>query len=118
MSYFDGFVTPVWPGKREEYRTMAEKTAAMFVEHGALQVVEGFADDVPHGKQTDFWRAVEAVDEEGLVLSWVVWPSKEVRDAGWAKVMEDPRMKSLGELPFDGKRLIYGGFETIVDVKG
>ena len=117
MSYVDGFVAPVYPGKREEYREMCAKAGAVFVEHGALHVVEAFGDDVAHGKVTDFYRAVQAEEGEDLVFSWIFWPSKETRDAGWKTAMEDERMKGMDMALFDGKRMIYGGFETIYDSK-
>jgi uncharacterized protein YbaA (DUF1428 family) len=117
MTYIDGFLAPVFPGRREDYATMATQTAALFIEHGALQVVEAFGDDVPEGKMTDMWRAVAGDKEggEGLVFSWIVWPSKEARNAGWEKVMADERMKPPADMPFDTKRIIYGGFETLLD---
>jgi uncharacterized protein YbaA (DUF1428 family) len=77
--------------------------------------MECWGDDVPDGKVTDFKRAVNAEGSENIVFSWVVWPSKEVRDAGQKKVMDDPRMKPTGDVPFDMKRMIFGGFEPIVD---
>jgi uncharacterized protein YbaA (DUF1428 family) len=116
MAYIDGFVIPVAPGKKEAYREMAAKAAPIFQEHGALQIVETWEDDVPDGKLTDFRRAVQAQPGEGIVFSWIVWPSREARDEGNKKAMEDPRMQPLGEeMPFDGKRMIFGGFMPIVD---
>lgn len=114
MSYIDGFIAPVHTN-REAYRAFAAKAAPIFKEHGATRVVEGWGDDVPHGKQTDFYRAVDAGDGENVVFSWIEWPDKATRDAGMKKVMEDPRMPPGGDMPFDGKRLIFGGFATIVD---
>ncbi|MEZ4458176.1 MAG: DUF1428 domain-containing protein [bacterium] len=115
MSYVDGFVAAVPKANREKYLEHASAVAAIFKDHGALQVVENWSDDVPQGKVTSFWLAVQAKDDENVVLSWVLWQSKEARDAGWAKVMEDPRMATQ-EMPLDGKRLIYGGFQTILEV--
>jgi uncharacterized protein YbaA (DUF1428 family) len=117
MSYVDGFVIPVPVDKREAYRAIAATAAPIFCEHGALQVVECWGDDIPDGKVTDFRRSVNAEVGESVVFSWIVWPSKAVRDAGNAKVMADPRMQMGGvdAMPFDGKRMIIGGFETIVD---
>jgi uncharacterized protein YbaA (DUF1428 family) len=119
MSYVDGFVIPVPNGKKEAYRKMAELAAPLFKEHGALQVVECWGDDVPDGKTTDFKRAVKAEEGENVVFSWIVWPSKEVRDAGNKKVMEDERLKQFGpdSMPFDGKRMIMGGFSILLDSK-
>jgi uncharacterized protein YbaA (DUF1428 family) len=115
MTYIDGFVLPVFSGKRDAYKVTATAAAPIFLEHGALQVVESLSDDVPHGKVTDFYRAVAAEDGETIAFSWIVWPSKDARDAGMAKVVDDPRMQSLGEMPFDMRRMIVGGFEVVLD---
>jgi len=116
MAYIDGFVAPVLPGKREGYVEMAREAAKIFLEHGAIQVVETLSDDVPHGELTDFYRAVAAKDDETINFSWIVWPSKAVRDAGMAKVMADERMKpGAKEMPFDMQRIIFGGFEVVLD---
>ncbi|WP_116091158.1 DUF1428 domain-containing protein [Sphingomonas crusticola] len=115
MAYIDGFVVPILPGKRDAYRETAMAAAPIFLEHGALQVVESIGDDVPHGKVTDFYRAVSAEEGELVNFSWILWPSKATRNAGMAKVMADDRMKNLGEMPFDMKRMIFGGFEVILD---
>lgn len=117
MSYVDGLVVPVRADKREEYRKLAEKTAAVFTDHGALRVVECWGDDVPRGKSTDFWRAVEAEDGENIAFSWVEWPSKAVRDEGMKKVMADPRMQMGPSDVMNGKRMIFGGFERILEQK-
>ena len=114
MTYIDGFVIPVPAGKREAYRKLAAKAAPIFREHGALEIVECWGDDVPHGKVTDFYRAVDAQENETVVFSWIVWPSREVRDAGNKKVMEDSRMQPGPDVPFDMKRLIFGGFTPIL----
>jgi uncharacterized protein YbaA (DUF1428 family) len=115
MSYIDGFVAAVPTANREAYRRHAEAAAAVFKEHGATQVVECWGDDVPDGKVTSFPLAVQRQADETVVFSWLVWPSKSARDAGMAKVMADPRMKpDVNPMPFDGKRLIYGGFQMIV----
>ena len=114
--YADGFLVPVPEGNRDAYRAMAEKAAAVFREHGAVRVVEAWEDDVKDGKVTDFRRAVKAQEGDKIVFSWVEWPSKEARVEGWKKVMEDPRMQPGQEpMPFDGPRMIYGGFSPIVD---
>lgn len=119
MNYIDGFVTPVLAGKKDDYLAHAKFVAAIFKEYGALRVVECWGDDVPEGKLTSFPIAVQRVDTEVVVFSWIEWPSKDVRDAGWQKVMADPRMAAFEQdMPFDGKRLIYGGFQMVLDVNG
>jgi len=115
MGYTDGFVVPVSEGNKDAYRAMAEKAAPIFQEHGATRVVEAWGDDLREGKVTDFRRAVKAEDGENVVFSWVEWPSKEARVEGWKKIMEDPRMKPEGDMPFDGKRMFWGGFAPILD---
>jgi len=116
MSYIDGFVAAVPTANRDAYRRHAEAAAIVFKEHGAIKVVECWGDDVPDGKITSFPLAVQRKADETVVFSWLVWPSKAVRDAGMAKVMADPRMKpDVNPMPFDGKRLIYGGFEVLFE---
>lgn len=114
MSYVDGYVIPVLTSKKEDYRRMANLAAVVFRDKGATDIVECWADDVPDGKVTDFKRAVNATAEETVVFSWIVWPSKEVRDVGMKEAMEDPRMADLKDMPVDGKRMIFGGFAPIV----
>lgn len=115
MTYIDGFVVPVAKSRKDEYRKAAAKAGAIFKECGALKVVECWGDDVPHGKLTDFYGAVRAEPDETVVFSWVIWPSKAVRDEASKKLMADTRMKA-DEMPFDGKRLIYGGFEPLLEI--
>lgn len=115
-AYTDGYLVPVPKANREAYRAVAQHAAKVFREHGALRVVEAWGDDVPEGKVTDYRRAVKASDDETVVFSFVEWPSREARVEGWKKIEADERMKPEGDMPFDGKRMIYGGFETIVDV--
>ena len=116
MPYVDGFVLAVPTANREAYEKMAREGAAIFIEYGATRVVECVGDDVPHGKQTDFYMAVKATPDETVWFSWIEWPSKAVRDAGMEKVMKDPRMQpETMQMPFDGKRMIYGGFVAQVD---
>lgn len=116
MAYVDGFVAAVPKEQREAFRRHVTDAAVVFRDHGALRIVECWGDDVPHGKLTDFYRAVEAQADETVVFSWVEWPSKAVRDEGMAKIMADPRMKpDANPMPFDGKRLIYGGFVPVLD---
>ena len=114
--YSDGYLVPVPNANKEAYRDMARKAATVFKDHGALRVVEAWGDDVPDGKVTDYKGAVKAEEGENVVFSFVEWPSKQVRDAGWKAVMEDERMKTPpADMPFDGKRMIYGGFQPILD---
>jgi uncharacterized protein YbaA (DUF1428 family) len=116
MKYVDGFVVAVPAANKEAYREMAAKAAPLFKEFGALRVVECWADDVPDGNVTDFRMAVQAQEDEEVVFSWIEYPSQDVRDAANQKLMSDPRMKALGdEMPFDGKRMIFGGFVPILD---
>lgn len=115
MAYIEGFVIPVAPGKKEAYREMAATAAPIFQEYGALQVIEAWEDDVADGTLTDFRRAVQAQPGERIVFSWIVWPSRQARDEGNKKVMADPRIAPTGEMPFDTKRMIIGGFMPIVE---
>ncbi|WP_227340467.1 DUF1428 domain-containing protein [Sphingopyxis sp. P8] len=116
MGYTDGYLVPVSAANKQAYRTLAEKMAPLFLEFGATRVVECWADDVPTGEVTDFARAVHSTGDEIAVFSWVEWPDKAARVAGWAKMMADNRMQGESEpAPFDGKRMIYGGFAPIVE---
>jgi len=117
MNYIDGFVAPVPVANREAYREIATMYAGLFKEHGALSVVECWGDDVPEGKVTSFPMAVRREAGETVVFSWVTWPSRATRDAGWKTLMADSRMQP-GRHPevFDGQRLIYGGFEVLLNV--
>jgi len=115
MDYIDGFVAAVPTANRERFRKHAQEAAAIFKECGALRVVECWGDDVPQGKLTSFPIAVQCKEDETVVFSWIVWPSRHVRNAGMKKVMDDQRLKPE-TMPFDGKRMIYGGFQVVVDV--
>jgi uncharacterized protein YbaA (DUF1428 family) len=115
MSYVDGFVIPVPSAKKAAYREMAVKAADVFKEYGATRIVECWGDDVPDGKVTDFKGAVKAESGESIVFSWIVWPSKAIRDAANEKMKSDPRMQMTADMPFDGKRMIYGGFDVLLD---
>jgi uncharacterized protein YbaA (DUF1428 family) len=118
-SYVQGFIVPVPAAKREDYRKMAEDAWTMFKGYGALRVVEAWDDDVPDGKLTDFRRAVKATPDEKIVFAFMEWPSREVCDAAWKKMTEDEQMKpSEGtEMPFDMKRMVYGGFTRVVTLE-
>jgi uncharacterized protein YbaA (DUF1428 family) len=110
-------VLAVPTAKREAYRQLAETAAAVFKDHGALGVVECWGDDVPEGKLTSFPMAVKAEADETVVFSWIAWPSRAARDEGMRRAMEDPRMgQDPASMPFDSKRMIFGGFEAIVQV--
>ena len=115
MTYVNGFIAPVRHDRKDAYLAMASKTAPIFREYGALQVVEAWGNDLPRGTTTDFFMAVKAEDGENVVFSWIVWPSKEAAEAAWQKLMADPRMRPDGDMPFDGKRMFWGGFDTILD---
>lgn len=115
MNYIDGFVAAVPTANRAAYLRHAQMAAAVFKEHGALAVVECWGDDVPEGKLTSFPMAVQRKDDETVVFSWITWPSRAARDAGMEKAMKDQRLQpGTNPMPFDGKRLIYGGFEVLL----
>jgi uncharacterized protein YbaA (DUF1428 family) len=117
MPYVDGFVAAVPTANKEKFRKHALESAAVFKEHGALKVVECWGDDVPEGQVTSFPMAVKRQPDETVVFSWILWPSREKRNDAMKKIMDDPRMKpDVNPMPFDGKRLIYGGFETMLEV--
>jgi uncharacterized protein YbaA (DUF1428 family) len=119
MAYIDGFVIAVPNANRDSFITHANKFDALFLEFGATRVVECWGDDVPEGKVTDFRRAVQAKADETVVFSWIEWRDKASRDAGMERVMKDPRMDGdPGSMPFDGKRMIFGGFAPIVTLGG
>lgn len=113
-SYVDGIVVPVPTDRRDDYVRLAGQNAKVFREYGATRVVETLGNDVPHGKVTDFYRAVKAEDGETVAFSFIEWPDKTSRDQAWQKIMQDQRMQHGGGL-FDGKRMFWGGFEKILD---
>ena len=110
--YIDGFVIPVPTDRKAEFLEHARLVDALFLEWGAIRVVEGWGDDVPTGKHTDFARSVAATSDETVVFSWIEWPDKATRDAAMEKMRTDPRMMGAPP-PFDGKRMIFGGFEPV-----
>jgi len=119
MSYVDGFVLPVPKDNKDRFIEFANYTDSMFMELGAIRILECWADDVPDGVVTDFRKAVQAEPDEDVVFAWIEWPDKETRDAAMAKMMEpdnpDPRMdQEKNPVPFNGKRMIFGGFRTVV----
>lgn len=117
MNYVDGVVIAVPTADKETYRAFAQKMGALFKEFGALSVVDCWGDDVPDGKVTSFALAVKREANETVVFSWITWASRAARDDGWKKAMADPRMQpGASPMPFDGKRMIFGGFEVISEV--
>ncbi len=115
MNYIDAFVLAVPSSKREAYVSLSQLSAAIFKEFGALRVVECWGENVPQGKLTSFPMAVKCEPDETVVFSWIEWPSKQAREEGMKKFMADSRLSKF-EMPFDGKRMIFGGFEPIVEV--
>ncbi len=122
MAYIDGFVIAVPTANKQKFIEHATDADSMFIEMGATRVLECWGDDVPTGKTTDFRMAVKAKDDESIVFSWIEWPDKATRDAGMAKMMDpdniDPRMDpQKNPMPFDGGRMIYGGFAPVVTLQ-
>ncbi len=118
MPYVDGYVLAVPRKNKSDYIRLAEAAAAVFKDHGASSVVENWADDVPDGELTSLPLAVKCQEDEDVVFSWIVWPSREARDAGNKAAMQDARFEEWDpkQMPFDGKRMIFGGFTTIVEM--
>ncbi|KRA96609.1 RNA signal recognition particle [Devosia sp. Root685] len=116
MTYVDGFVAAVPKANKEQYIAHARGAADLAKQWGATRVVENWGDDVPPGKVTDFQRAVQAKEDEVIVFSWIEYPDKATRDAVMKRMMEDPAMANVPDMPFDGQRLIYGGFSTLFEV--
>jgi|SRR5690606_13027246 len=121
MSYIDGFVIAVPTANKDKFIKHANEGDSVFMEMGAIRILECWGDDVAEGKLTDFRRAVQAADDETVVFSWIEWPDKATRDIAFGKMEElmktDPRMNpEKNPMPFDGKRMIYGGFAPVVDL--
>ena len=117
MSYIDGFVIAVPTANKQKFIQHANDGDSVFVEHGATRILECWGDDVQNGKQTDFRRAVNAKDDETVVFSWIEWPDKATRDAGIEKAMKDPSLSPQSNpMPFDGMRMIFGGFAPVVEL--
>jgi uncharacterized protein YbaA (DUF1428 family) len=117
MPYVDGFVLPVQKHNFEAYKAMTRTAGEVWKEYGAIAFVECIGDDVPYGELTSFPRAVQAKDDEVVIFSWIVYESRQHRDAVCAKVMADPRIAgTMSNMPFDGKRMIHGGFETFLQM--
>ena len=116
MTYIAGFVIPVTPENKQAYRQVAEDTLHLFKEFGATRQVETWQDDVSAGKVTDYYRAVDAVEGEAMVFSWIEYPNQAVAQKANEQIMVDPRMDAYADkMPFDGARMIYGGFEVIFE---
>jgi len=123
MSYVDGYVLAVPKASRARFIEYAETVDQIFIEYGATRVIECWADDVPEGNQTDFYKAVQTKDDETVVFSWVEWPDKETRDTGMAEMEGAMKTNDLfnqekNPMPFDGLRMIYGSFQPVVDIRG
>lgn len=117
MTYVEGYVLPLPKNNIDAYKKIAEVAKTVWLEHGALSYVEAIADDVPTGKTTDFYRSVKCNDDETVVFAFATYKSREHRDEAHKNIMADPRMKELGPdaVPFDGKRMIFGGFEAFIE---
>lgn len=117
MSYVEGFVLAVSSDKKQEFIETATGVDAIFLEYGALRVMECWGDDVPRGELTDFYKAVKAKDDETVVFSWIIWPDKDTKTSAMEEMMKDPRF-AAGEnpMPFDGRRMIFGGFQPVIDL--
>lgn len=115
MSYIQGFLVPVPKENKQAYQDLAVKSAPIFQEYGATRIMENWGENVPVGKVTDFKRAVKATDDEAVVFSWIEWPDQATCDAAAEKMHNDPRWADMSDMPFDGKRMIYAGFNPIFD---
>ena len=115
MAYIDAMVAAVPDANKDAFIAHAKKWAKLFKDHGATQVVENWGDNVPDGELTSFPMAVKKKEGETVVFSWIVWPSKQAHADGWAKLLDHPDM-AMDTVPFDGKRMIYGQFDTVLDV--
>lgn len=113
MAYVQGFLQAVPEANKAAYKKMAEKGWALFKEYGALSIHENWEADVPDGKVTSFPMAVKREDGEKVVFSWMIWPDRKTADTAWEKMMKDPRMAEMGDMPFDGMRMMWGGFEPL-----
>lgn len=114
MPYMEGFVAAVPTANKDAYIEHAREATEYFKKLGATHVVECWGDDVPKGEVTDFYKAVQAKDDESVIFSWIEYPDKATRDAANQKMSEDTEMQQM-EMPFDGKRMFWGGFEQVVD---
>ncbi|KGJ05587.1 Uncharacterized conserved protein YbaA, DUF1428 family [Paracoccus halophilus] len=115
MTYYSGFLLAVPTANKQAFIDHARKSWQFFRKKGALRMVENWGVDVPRGKVTDFYMATQAREDEAVLFSWVEWPDRETADAAYASMMEDPDMQDMGEMPFDGMRMMWGGFEPVLD---
>lgn len=116
MAYIEGTVAAVPDTNKDAYVDFSKRSGEIFKDYGLQSLVECWADDVPDGELTSFPMAVKLQPGESVVFSWMIWPDKATRDEGWRKIMDDPRMADMGEMPFDGKRMIFGGFVPVVEL--
>ncbi len=117
MSYIQGFLIPVPTANKQAYIDLAAKVGPIFLEYGATAISENWSDSVPDGKVTDFKRAVKAKDDEAVVFSWIEWPDKATCDAASKKMESDERWKQMSDMPFDGMRMMWAGFEPIFETQ-
>jgi uncharacterized protein YbaA (DUF1428 family) len=117
MTYVDGFIAPVPKANKDKYSAHSRAVAELCKQWGAIRTVENWGDDVPRGEVNDFYGAVMAKEDEVVVFSWIEYPDKATRDAVMKKMMEDPAMLSVEDMPFDGKRMIFGGFTNLFVVE-
>lgn len=113
MPYYTGLIAAVPSARRQEYVDHATAAWQVFQRHGALRMVETWGVDVPHGKLTDFHRAVDATPDESVVFSWIAWPDRAASDSAWERMEQDEAMAALPDMPFDGSRMVYGGFRPV-----
>ena len=117
MTYVNGFLLAVPAAKRDAYKKMAEVSWEVFRDYGCLSLRENWGVDVPDGKITSFPMAVRKEDDEVVVFSWMEWPDRETCEKAWDVMMKDPRLTEMQEMPFDGKRMMWGGFEELLDAR-
>lgn len=115
MTYYSGFVLAVPTANKEKYIKHARESWPVFKKRGAIRMIEGWGEDVPRGTETDFYKATKCKDDETPLFSWIEWPDRETADKAFADMMNDPAMQNMPEMPFDGKRMFWGGFAPVVD---
>ncbi len=117
MTYISGFIVPVPTANKDAYHKVASEAGALFLEFGALEVMEAWGDNTPDGEVTDFRRAVQAKDVETVVFSWIIWPDKATADEAEQKMMSDERMGKPDQMPFEGKRMVFGSFVPLYQTR-